>query len=159
MTDASRTNDSEAIAKPDGAEKTETEKPKAAGEKKERDAENNIEENKGVTVGGMTPAAEGGYRSSPRFHEEVKPVLLFTATSAIAGYASFLLTPAKPALISDFPLLTLTVFATMIAIFIGTRAIVQKIVGKKNLQWIMGNGGAIYLFLWFVSWIIFYNAM
>ncbi len=92
-----------------------------------------------------------------RLNEEIKSMLLFTATSLIAGYLSFLLTPARPAFIPVLSLLS--VFAIMMAIFAGTRAIVRKIAGKKETQWIMGNGGAIYLFLWFVSWIIFYNVL
>ncbi|MFZ3078004.1 MAG: hypothetical protein WA139_06120 [Candidatus Aenigmatarchaeota archaeon] len=127
MTDSSQANKSGIGAKPDDAEKAESEKPKEAGEKK------------------------------IRVNEEVKSTLLFAATSIAAGYVSFVLTPAKPAFIPAVSLLV--AFAATAAIFFGTKMLIQKLEGKKNMQWIMGNGGAIYLFLWFVTWIIFYNAM
>lgn len=127
MTNSSQANESGIGVKPDDAEKTESEKPKEAGEKKER------------------------------INEEVKSILLFAATSIAAGYVSFILTPAKPAFIPTTSLLI--ALAATAAIFLGTKTIVQKLEGKKDMQWIMGNGGAIYLFLWFVTWIIFYNAM
>jgi len=110
-------------------------------------ADNSEKIKKGGTVGGETP----------RINEEIKSTLLFAATSIIAGYAGFLLTPAKPAAIPTTSLLI--VLVTMIAVFFGTKTLIQKLVGKKDMQWIMGNGGAIYLFLWFVTWIIFYNAL
>ncbi len=102
---------------------------------------------------------DGGEKkeAAPRINEELKSTLLFAATSVIAGYISFLLTPARPAFI---PLASLLfALGSMMAILLVTVKIVQKIAGKKNMQWIMGNGGAIYLFLWFVSWIIFYNVL
>ena len=134
MTDSSQIKESGIIVKPDDAVKTETEKPKIDG------GANSNEKVK-----------------NHRINEEIKSTLLFAATSVAAGYVSFLLTPAKPAAIPATSLLI--VLGAMIAVFLGTFALIQKLAGKKNMQWIMGNGGAIYLFLWFVTWIIFYNAM
>lgn len=134
MTDSNQTKESGISAKPGDAEKTETEKPKTDG---------GADNNEKVKV--------------HRINEEIKSTLLFAATSVVAGYISFFLTPAKPAAIPATSLLL--VLVTMIAIFLGTKTLIQKLEGKKNMQWIMGNGGAIYLFLWFVTWIIFYNAM
>ncbi len=139
MTDSSQTKESGVSVKPDDAEKIETEKPQTDG---------------GTQDSGK-PKETG--EKKPRLNEEIKSTLLFTATSVAAGYVSFLLTPAKPAAIPTTSLLI--VLAAMIAVFLGTKTLIQKIVGKKDMQWIMGNGGAIYLFLWFVSWIIFYNVL
>lgn len=143
MTDSSQTKESGISVKPDDAKKAETEKPKTDGGAQGSESPKTTSEKKW------------------RVNEEIKSTLIFTAVSAIAGYASFLLTPVlnptKPVEISTTSLLI--VLAAMIAVFFGTNMIVQKLVGKKDMKWIMGNGGAIYLFLWFVTWIIFYNAM
>ncbi len=142
MSDSNQIKETGISVNPDDAGKTETEKPKSDG-----GVQSDEKANKKGTVGG----------GAPRINEEVKSVLLFTATSIVAGYISFLLTPAKPAFIPAVSLMVALV--TMAAIFAATSKIAQKLAGRKDMQWIMGNGGAIYLFLWFVSWIIFYNAM
>lgn len=126
------------------------------------------EDKNGGTVGGGAPRMDGGTQISeklkienerkPRINEEVKSVLLFAATSVVAGYASFVLGGvSKSAPISGTSLFL--ALGAMILILLASVASVKKIVGKKDMQWIMGNGGAIYLFLWFVSWIIFYNVL
>jgi|GEM_PF-855499 len=139
MTDSSQIKETGISVKPDDAGKAETEKPK--------------------TDGGMQSSENSKTtgEKKPKLNEEIKSTLLFASTSIAAGYVSFLLTPAKPAFIPAASLLI--AFAATAAIFLGTKTLVQKLAGKKDMQWIMGNGGAIYLFLWFVSWIIFYNAM
>jgi hypothetical protein len=140
MTDSIQTKEKETSVNAEAAQKKDNiEKPQADG---------------GAQV---TEKKEQNSEKKPRLNEELKSTLLFAATSVAAGYASFLLTPAKPAAIPAASLLI--VLGIMIAIFFGTQMLIQKLAGKKNMQWIMGNGGAIYLFLWFVSWIIFYNAM
>lgn len=106
------------------------------------------------------PSSDGGKMAEkkPKLSEEVKSVLLFTATSVFAGYASFILGGVrKGAPISGTSLLL--ALGAMIVILLVSAAIVRKLLGKNDMKWIMGNGGAIYLFLWFVTWIIFYNAM
>lgn len=130
MADLSQIKESGISVNPDDGRKKEPEKPEIDGEKN---------------------------KEKSRISEEVKSVLLFTTTSIIAGYLSFVLTPTRPNFISGTSFLL--ILGTMILILLATSAIVQKIAGKKTAQWIMGNGGAIYLFLWFVSWIIFYNVL
>lgn len=122
---------------------------KGVSVKCEEDPENCTE--KAKTDGGEKIEKKAG------ISEELKSTLLFTATSIIAGYINFVLTPTKPNFIP--PVSLLVALVTMTAIFAATSKAAQKLVGKKDMQWIMGNGGAIYLFLWFVSWIVFYNAM
>ena len=36
---------------------------------------------------------------------------------------------------------------------------VQSIVGKRDIKWLIGNGLFIYLFVWLISWIFFFNIM
>ena len=33
----------------------------------------------------------------------------------------------------------------------------EKLVGKKGIKWWIGNGVIIYLFVWLVSWVYFFN--
>jgi len=35
--------------------------------------------------------------------------------------------------------------------------ITEFIVKKKGISWWMGNGGILYLFFWFISWVFFLN--
>ncbi len=116
-------------------------------------ANHNDDENKEA---GLSPPSTFGSKKG-RIIDEIKSVLIFTIVSALAGYISFLLTPSKPAAIPTASFLL--VLGAMIAVFLGTYMLIQKLLGKKDMKWIMGNGGAIYLFLWFVTWIIFYNAL
>ncbi len=36
--------------------------------------------------------------------------------------------------------------------------LIEKITGKKGIKWWFGNGAIIYLLVWLVSWVYFFNA-
>jgi len=40
---------------------------------------------------------------------------------------------------------------------LGSWLIVKLSKEKRKQGWLMSNGGAIYFFLWFIVWILFYN--
>lgn len=77
--------------------------------------------------------------------EEKKSTLIFTIMSILAGYISYMLKNNYFALL------------IMIALFAVSSLAVRKLFGKKEMNWVLANGGIIYIFLWFVSWILFYN--
>jgi len=72
-------------------------------------------------------------------------VILHVVTGTIAGYLSFFLVS------------TLYGVGAAIAILLASGYLAEKLVKKKGLKWWIGNGAIIYLIVWLVSWIFFFN--
>ncbi len=79
--------------------------------------------------------------------DEMKSTYLYMGTAVIAGYLSFLVK-------SNTIALAIALAGLIISEFLAT-----KILGKKDRKWLMANGGVIYIFLWFLTWVIFYNTL
>ncbi|MCK4714409.1 MAG: hypothetical protein KAT35_02455, partial [Candidatus Aenigmarchaeota archaeon] len=53
----------------------------------------------------------------------------------------------------------------MLTIFLGLAMawvvgkVVQSVVGQKGIKWLIGNGIFIYVFVWLISWIFFFNLL
>jgi len=77
---------------------------------------------------------------------ESKTTIAFTILGIIIGYVSFFL-------MNNYLSLALVV----IFLYIGSQ--VFKLIFKINekFSWFWSNGGWLYLFVWFIVWIIFYN--
>ena len=45
----------------------------------------------------------------------------------------------------------------MIAVLLIAGYVSEYIVAKKGIKWWLGNGGIVYILLWLVTWILFYN--
>lgn len=78
--------------------------------------------------------------------KESKIIICYIIIGIIMGYISFLIRHNTGALL--LALIVLVVAA--------------KIMGKlfkieEKFKWFFSNGGWIYLFIWFISWVIFYN--
>ena len=77
---------------------------------------------------------------------ENKTTVAFTILGIIIGYASYFL-------MNNYLSLALAV----IFLYIGSQ--IFKVIFKINekFKWFWSNGGWLYLFVWFIVWIIFYN--
>lgn len=75
-------------------------------------------------------------------------VFLHSAAAIVMGYISIIIVIG-----------TLIKIALAIIVLIVIGFITQKIIGKKNKGWWIGNGAAIYLFLWFLTWVILFNIL
>ncbi len=45
----------------------------------------------------------------------------------------------------------------MIVLLLISGYVSEKLVNKKGIKWWLANGGIIYIFLWFISWVYFLN--
>jgi len=77
-----------------------------------------------------------------------KVMLVHIAAGIIAGYLSYIISDTTYALVMAFVVLLSMKFATNV---------MAK--EKKKFNWWFGNGGVVYLFLWFITWIIFLNLL
>jgi predicted PurR-regulated permease PerM len=77
-----------------------------------------------------------------------KVMLVHIAVGLIAGYLSYIISNTTYALVMAF--------AIMYALKFVTNVMSKE---KKKFGWWFGAGGAVYLFLWFISWIIFLNLL
>lgn len=73
-------------------------------------------------------------------------LVVYLITGILIGYISFLLKNNLLALFSAIVVLVL----------------IKYVLGKilkiqKPFNWFLANGGALYLFIWFITWIILYN--
>ena len=77
-------------------------------------------------------------------------VLMYTIGAVIVGYASLQVSP---------------IAGNMLTIFLGLAMawvvgkVVQSVVGQKGIKWLIGNGIFIYVFVWLISWIFFFNLL
>lgn len=76
--------------------------------------------------------------------QEKISVILHAITGIIAGFLSYSLKNNYIALLS------------MIVILVFTSLGIQKIF-KKDAKWVLSNGLIIYIFIWFISWVVFFN--
>lgn len=77
-------------------------------------------------------------------------VIIYTIAAIAVGYASIL--------ISQILGNMLTIFTGLIFIWIVGK-LIQITLGKKDLKWLIGNGAFIYIFVWLISWIFFFNLL
>ena len=77
-------------------------------------------------------------------------VSIYVLVGIAAGFVSLLISP---------------IVGNMLAIFLGLvlawliGRIVQIVLGKKDMKWLIGNGLFIYLFVWVIAWIFFFNLL
>lgn len=77
---------------------------------------------------------------------EMISIIVYLIAGIFVGYASFLIKGNWSAL--------LLAIVFLIAIPSG----LKKAFGiKEQFKWFLSNGGLIYLFVWFITWMIFYN--
>jgi hypothetical protein len=77
-------------------------------------------------------------------------VIIYTAAAIVMGYASILVSPFTGNILTIF-------FGLVIAWLVGK--LVQLYLGKKEVKWLLGNGLFIYLFVWLIAWIFFFNLL
>ena len=80
------------------------------------------------------------------FDVELRTTLVYAVVGAVMGYVSFVINH--------------TIYAAFaaLAVLLGVTAVMQfawKI--KEDYKWWLGNGGLIYVFVWFVVWTLLYN--
>ncbi len=83
-------------------------------------------------------------------NNESKSFWLFSILGIIFGYVSFLINKTLVSSLIPFVLSIVVLYA-----FAAVLRQVLKI--NEKMKWFMSNGGWVYIFLWFVTWIIFYN--
>ncbi len=76
--------------------------------------------------------------------EETKSLAVYIGAGILAGAISFVL---KNNLFS---------LVLALAVFSASSIILQRIV-KKQVKWLLSNGGYLYFFVWFIFWVILYN--
>lgn len=77
---------------------------------------------------------------------ENKVTLAFAVLGIVIGYASNLLA-------NNYLALTLAI----VFLWVGAQAFNKIFKVNQKFNWFMSNGGWVYVFVWFVVWIIFYN--
>ena len=77
---------------------------------------------------------------------ESKTTIAFTILGLIIGYVSF-------SLMNNYLSLALAV----LWFYIGSLAFKKAFKINEKFGWFWSNGGWIYLFVWFIVWIVFYN--
>jgi len=75
---------------------------------------------------------------------------LHVAVAAVVGWLSFFVS----GLYGDVPSILMG-----LVILWATGKATNKLVGKKDFKWWFGNGVFIYLFVWLISWILFFNIL
>jgi hypothetical protein len=80
------------------------------------------------------------------FDEELKSTLIHSAVAIIAGYISFVI---------NQPVLS---FFVMLAVLLGTTFAARALLKvQKGFKWWLGNGVIVFIFVWLITWTIFYN--
>ena len=77
-------------------------------------------------------------------------VLIYTIGAVIVGYASMQASPIAGNM--------LTIFIGLVMAWVIGK-VVQSVVGQKDIKWLIGNGLFIYIFVWLISWIFFFNLL
>ena len=81
---------------------------------------------------------------------ESKSFWVLSVLGVIWGYASFLIDKNMQSSAIPFAL-------GIFSIFIFAQILKRILKINEKIKWFMTNGGWVYIFLWFVTWIIFYN--
>jgi hypothetical protein len=77
-------------------------------------------------------------------------VLIYTIGAVIVGFASLQVSPMAGNMLT-------ILFGLVMAWVVGK--VVQSMVGQKDIKWLIGNGLFIYIFVWLISWIFFFNLL
>lgn len=72
--------------------------------------------------------------------------MIYVIAGIVVGYVSFLLN-------DEF--LALGIAIVFLLVIAGALKKVLKL--KENFKWFWSNGGWMYLFVWFITWIVFFN--
>jgi len=82
--------------------------------------------------------------------KESKSTLLYTFLGVIVGYVSFWMT-------NSFETNLYQLVLAIVVLYVFTEILKRALKMKKEFKWFWSNGGWIYLFVWFITWVIFYN--
>jgi len=74
-------------------------------------------------------------------------ISIHIVTGIVAGYVSLLVGT------------TLYALGAAALMLIATGYAVQPVVGKRGRKWWMSHGGIIYILVWIIAWIFFFNAV
>lgn len=77
---------------------------------------------------------------------ENKITIAYVILGILMGYLSYLLK-------NNYLSLTIAI----IILYLGSEAFKRIFKINENFKWFWSNGGWIYIFIWFIVWIIFYN--
>jgi len=77
---------------------------------------------------------------------ENKSTIAFIILGIIMGYVSFLLR-------NNY----LSLAVAVIFLYVGAQIFKRGLKINEKFNWFWTNGGWIYLFIWFIVWIVFYN--
>lgn len=80
------------------------------------------------------------------FDVEIRTTLVYTAVAIVMGYVSFVINHTAYAAVAAILVMVVATFAMRF---------IWKI--KEGAKWWLANGGIVYLFLWIITWTIFYN--
>lgn len=84
---------------------------------------------------------------------ESKALTAFVIAGIIVGILSWYIGKAMPGNGSNFIALAMAIF-----VLVGLPEILKRVLKvKEKFKWWLKNGGWIYIFVWFIVWIIFYN--
>lgn len=82
------------------------------------------------------------------FDIDLRTTLLFALLGSIVGYLSFIIK-------SNTGSLVMMIVFLLAAKFLGQKLLKEK----KDSKWWLGNGVIIYIFVWFITWTVFYNVL
>lgn len=80
------------------------------------------------------------------FDEELKSTLIHAAAGVIVGFISFMV---------NQPVWNFFIMLAILGALIMVMKTAMKI--QKPFKWWLGNGIIVYIFIWLVTWTIFYN--
>lgn len=76
-----------------------------------------------------------------------KSVIIFAIAGILMGYVSFLLKGQN----------MMAAASAMVVLYLLRFAIAKMLKINEKMNWFMTNGGWIYILIWFIAWVIFYN--
>lgn len=77
---------------------------------------------------------------------ETKSTIIYVVSGIMLGYISFLVKDNYIALVLAVAFL-----------FIMAEILKRALKINEKFKWFLSNGGWVYIFIWFITWIIFYN--
>ena len=77
-----------------------------------------------------------------------KIMSLHLVAGVVAGYLSYI--------ISDNIYALVVMLAVMTSMKYATNVLTKE---KQKAGWWLGNGGLVYIFIWFISWVLFLNLL
>ncbi|MEM7821123.1 MAG: hypothetical protein QW751_02900 [Candidatus Aenigmatarchaeota archaeon] len=86
---------------------------------------------------------------------ETKAIIAFMIIGIVVGILSWLIGKFLPGNQGNFTALALAIFVLGIV----PQLLKVPFGINEKFKWWLANGGWIYLFIWFIVWIIFYNIM